>query len=109
MATVTTVATGTVRLTRRGRLVLVLVVTLLAVLAGLTLGHGSSLAASGAPSSHASRHTVIVAPGQTLWALASRVAPHQDPRLVVANIEAINHLTSSTVQAGQRLLVPAIG
>jgi LysM domain len=112
-ATAATAATAgtaaTLRLTRRGRLVLVMAVMLLAVLAGLTLGHGSSLAASRAPASHAMRHTVIVAPGETLWAVASRVAPHDDPRLVVATIESINHLRGSTVQAGQQLVVPTRG
>jgi hypothetical protein len=96
------------RLTRRGRLVLVAAVTMLAVLAGLTLGLGSSLAASSAPAPHAARHTVIVAPGQTLWSLATRIAPHDDPRLVVAEIESLNHLGGASVQAGQQLLVPQI-
>jgi hypothetical protein len=107
MATVQTVQT--VRLTRRGRLVLVLTVMVLAVLAGVTLGHGSSLAASPRPSTHAARHTVIVAPGQTLWSVASRVAPHQDPRLVVADIESMNHLATATVEAGEQLVVPTAG
>lgn len=96
------------RLTRRGRLVLVAAVTMLTVLAGLTLGLGSSLAASGGPAPDAARHTVILAPGQTLWSLATRIAPHDDPRLVVADIEALNHLTGAPVQAGQRLIVPQI-
>jgi hypothetical protein len=100
---------ATVRLTRRGRLVMVMTVMMLAVLAGLTLGHGSSLAASRTPATPTARHTVIVEPGQTLWAVASRIAPHDDPRLVVADIESMNHLPSATVQAGQQLLVPTIG
>ena len=96
-----------VRLTRRGRVVLVLTVMTLLVLAGFTLGHSSSLAAGRpAPSTH---HHVVVAPGETLWSVAVRVAPHDDPRLVVADIESLNHLKTATVEVGQQLLVPSIG
>jgi LysM domain-containing protein len=95
------------RLTRRGRLVLVLTVMLLLVLAGFTLGRGSSQAASRAhPSTH---HSVVVEPGETLWSVAVRIAPHDDPRLVVADIESLNHLSSAAVEPGQQLLVPSIG
>jgi hypothetical protein len=95
------------RLTRRGRLLLVLVVMLLLVLAGFTLGRGSSQAASRAhPGTHRS---VVVEPGETLWAVAVRIAPHDDPRLVVADIESLNHLANAAVEPGQQLLVPAIG
>jgi hypothetical protein len=93
-----------VRLTRRGRVLLVLTVMTLLVLAGFTLGHGSSLAASRAhPQPH---HSVVVEPGETLWAVAVRTAPHVDPRLVVADIESLNHLRSATVEPGQQLLIP---
>jgi hypothetical protein len=97
---------ASLRLTRRGRLVLVMTVMTLLVLAGFTLGRGSSLAASGA---HTSRHTLVVAPGETLWSVAARIAPHSDPRLVVADIESLNHLATPTVQAGEQLAVPTIG
>jgi LysM domain len=96
----------TVRLTRRGRLVLVLGVMLMLVLAGFTLGHGSSLAASRAPAAHRS---VTVEAGETLWGVAARVAPHDDPRIVVADIESFNHLSSAEVEPGQQLVIPTIG
>lgn len=97
---------ATVHLTRRGRLVLVLFVMVVAVIAGLTLGHGSSLAAS---RSHAKPHQVVVESGETLWSVAARIAPHSDPRLVVADIESLNHLSTPSVEAGQQLVVPTIG
>ena len=97
---------ATLRLTRRGRLVLVLFVVALATLAGFTLGHGSSLAAS---SARPVRHTVVVHNGETLWSVAARVAPHQDPRLVVAQIESLNHLSTPSVEAGQQLVLPTAG
>jgi hypothetical protein len=97
---------ATLRLTRRGRLVLVMFVMIIAVIAGLTFGRGSSLAAS---SAHPIQHTVVVSAGETLWSVAARIAPHDDPRLVVADIESLNHLASADVEAGQQLLVPTIG
>jgi LysM domain len=96
----------TVRLTRRGRVVLVMSVMFALVIAGLTLGHGSSLAASHAPAAH---HTVTVEAGETLWAVAARVAPHSDPRIVVADIESFNHLQSANVEPGQQLVIPRFG
>jgi hypothetical protein len=97
---------ATVRLTRRGRLVLVMTVMTLLVLAGFTLGRGSSLAAG---RTHRAPHTTIVAPGESLWSLAARIAPHADPRLVVTDIESMNHLASPSVQTGERLVVPTAG
>jgi hypothetical protein len=97
---------ASLRLTRRGRLVLVMTVMTLLVFAGFTLGRGSSLAASRA---HTTRHTLVVEPGETLWSVAARIAPHDDPRLVVADIESLNHLATPAVEAGEQLIVPAIG
>jgi hypothetical protein len=102
----TTGGSAPVRLTRRGRVVVVLAVMVLAVLAGFTIGRGSSLAV-GAGATHA-RH-VVVEPGESLWSVATRVAPTRDPRAVVADLEALNHLSSPTVEPGERLAVPASG
>jgi len=94
-----------VRLTRRGRLVLVLLAMAVMVVAGMMLGHGSSQAASPG----AAPRAVTVQAGQSLWSVAARIAPHQDPRLVVAKLEAMNHLPGGQVIAGQRLLIPRFG
>ena len=51
--------------------------------------------------------TVVVQPGETLWQIATRVAPGTDPRTTVHRIEELNGLTTATVSAGQRLYVPA--
>jgi hypothetical protein len=96
----------TVRLTRRGRLVLVVTLMMMLVIAGLTLGHGSSLAAS--HGSAAPHRTVTVEAGESLWSVAARVAPHADPRLVVADIESYNHLPSASVEPGQQLVIPVL-
>ena len=50
--------------------------------------------------------TYTVRPGDTLWAIASRTFPQADPRQVVAEIEAKNHMSHSTVVVGEVLQVP---
>ncbi|HTW21648.1 MAG TPA: LysM peptidoglycan-binding domain-containing protein [Mycobacteriales bacterium] len=105
--TTTRATRSSLRLTRRGRVVAVLVVMLSTVVGGFGLGRSTSLAAGRA---HAPvRHTVVVEPGETLWAVALRVAPHEDPRLAVADLERANHLASAEVAPGQELVVPAGG
>ena len=91
-----------VHLTRRGRLVVVLGMLVAMVFAGLSLGRspGQAEAHVVAP------RTVTVQPGETLWGLSARIAPHADPRLVVAEIERLNHLTTPAVFGGQQLVVP---
>jgi LysM repeat protein len=49
---------------------------------------------------------VEVQEGDTLWTLAQRHAPGSDPRLVVEGIRARNHLESTVIRPGQRLVVP---
>jgi Tfp pilus assembly protein FimV len=100
--------TSPIRLTRRGRLIVVLSVMALMVFAGIVSGHGSSQAA-GRGSLAATSRTLTVQPGETLWSVAARIAPHSDPRLVVADIESRNHLLGDQVLAGQQLRVPRIG
>jgi hypothetical protein len=87
------------RLTRRGVLVLALAVAALAVAL-------VSLAARSAPSHGAGRSlpaTVTVRSGDTLWAIASRIAPDRDPRAEVAELQRRNHLVGVDVTAGQVL------
>lgn len=95
------------RLTRRGRLVVVVLVTLLAV-AALLVGHGT-VDASTTPGGSAALRTVVVEPGETLWQISHRVAPHADPRDTVLRIEELNALAGPVVRPGQQLLVPAAG
>jgi len=90
------------RLTRRGRIVVVLFV--LALLA-VAFSVGVSSQAAGPSRPHAVP-TVTVRPGESLWQVAVRVAPGADPRLVVDELQRVNHLSSATVQSGQQLIVP---
>ncbi len=90
------------RLTRRGRVVVVFTALLLLVVAGFTLGRVSSQAAG--PSRPLP--TVTVQPGETLWQIAARVAPQSDRRVVVLQLEQLNHLTAGRVIVGQQLRLP---
>lgn len=103
-------AAAPLRLTRRARLLLTAVALLaVVVLAVLALGGPSAVAGTaggggGATATDARR--VTVRPGETLWAIAQRVAPGTDPRATIAEILDLNALESSGVQVGQVLLLP---
>jgi LysM domain len=50
--------------------------------------------------------TYVVRPGDTLWAIASRIAgPNGDPRPVVDQLEQVNH-TSGVIVPGESLRLP---
>ncbi len=93
------------RLTRRGR-VAVLGVLVLLLVASFTLGRvGDSQAATDAPAATTYSSTTVHS-GETLWSVAKRVAPGQDPRALVQRIRELNSLPTASVQAGQQLLLP---
>ena len=53
-----------------------------------------------------SRTVVVVKHGETLWDIAQAVDPHGDTRDTVVRIMELNSLTSTSVDAGQRLEIP---
>lgn len=91
-----------VRLTRRGRMLVVLLLLGLLLAAGFAVGRVSNSRADPAVT-----RTAVVQPGDTLWSIAARVEPGRDTRVVVSQIRAVNHLANASVQVGQRLLLPA--
>jgi LysM repeat protein len=93
-----------VRLTRRGRVALLLLLVALAFVAFSTTRTATQ--AFTGPSSPATRY-ITVHPGETLWQIARTVAPADDPRDTVDRIRDLNGLDTTVVQAGQRLVVPA--
>ena len=96
---------GSVRLTRRGRLV-VLTLAVLAILAiGFVLA-GGSVATDEAGTPEPTR-VVMVGAGDTLWDIAAGLADDGDVRAMVDRIQRLNALDTGMVIAGQRLLVPA--
>jgi len=93
----------TLRLTRRGRIV----VSALAALGivGSVLVAGTAVATDPEPPIEVA--TVTIAPGETLWHHAQDVpTTGQDLRDVVDTIMEINGLSTSQLQAGQQLLIP---
>jgi hypothetical protein len=67
-----------VRLTRRGRLVLVLLVAVLAFVA-LSLGRGAAPQATTTPAAGPVATAIVVQPGDTLWQIARDLDPAADP------------------------------
>ncbi|MET4590252.1 LysM peptidoglycan-binding domain-containing protein [Arthrobacter sp. 754] len=99
------------RLTRRGRIVLIGIplVILAAVLLSLAgfLNAPAKAADSAADLSVTPTVSVTVQAGQSLWAIAGAVAPERDPRDVIADIVQLNNLPAGGVVPGQQLFVPA--
>lgn len=97
-----------VRLTRRGRAVLrgLVVLAMLALMAGAALTMAHRAAADDGPTRPVAVVHHVVLPGETLWAIATELAPSADPRDTVARIVEFNALASSAVQAGQDLAIP---
>jgi Tfp pilus assembly protein FimV len=92
----------TVRLTRRG--IVVLAVAVLAL--GVALIWLARLSAPHQAADMPAPPAVTVEPGDTLWSIASRVAPGRDPRAEVAALQRRNHLTGVQLLPGQVLRVP---
>jgi hypothetical protein len=51
----------------------------------------------------------VVAPGDTLWRIATRADPGRDPRGVIDQIERENAVDPGTLQPGRVLVLPAAG
>lgn len=92
------------RLTRRGRILLVVLVAAL-LLVVFSIGRASSQASSSAVK--AAPATVVVQTGETLWQVARRVAPKADPRVTVQRIIDLNGLGGAAdVHPGQQIVLP---
>jgi len=92
------------RLTRRGRFVVAVIATLVALFGVFA----SQRAVAGEPGSAVAVTPRTVVAGETLWDIASsQAAPGQDVREVIDALVELNSLSGSDLQAGQELLVPA--
>ena len=93
------------RLTTRGRVVLVVLLALVAALVAVGIDAARSAAATddAATGTYA---TVIVQPGDTLWGMARELSPGDDPREIVQRLLDLNGLTSPIIVPGQELAVP---
>jgi hypothetical protein len=102
-STVASVRAGGLRLTRRGRAVLVLLA--LALVAGAVLLAPRASAEGTVSAQEVQRHVVV--PGETLWRIAADVTPAgQDVRDAVDRLVRLNHLPSASLMAGQVIVVP---
>ena len=101
----TTTRPSKLRLTRRGRLLLLglLVAVTFAV---FSLGRVSGHAETPATSTATTYVTHVVAPGDTLWSIARAAHPGADPRGYVQRIVELNSLGSADVHVGQVISLP---
>jgi LysM domain len=92
------------RLTRRGRLVVFLTFLLAACAVSVFMlsGAATGTAERGAP---VPVRVVQVEPGDTLWSIATRAAPGEDPRDLIDEIEQLNSLDGS-LRVGSSVAVP---
>jgi LysM repeat protein len=90
------------RLTRRGRVVLlglfVSVASLSSAVLFTTASRASDPEVGPAP-------TVVVQPHDTLWSIASRTSPRTDPYAAVADLKRLNNLDGYVVHPGETLVV----
>ena len=90
---------------RLRRAVAAIVVFGLAVAAWAALGVlGGALATPVGSASDPAAATVVVAPGDTFWSIASRIQPTGDVRPLVDRLVAAHG--GATLRAGERILVP---
>lgn len=94
---------GGLRLTRRGRVVVILIVALVVAAVGLV----GQRAVAGAPGGPLEVRLHTVAPGESLWQYARVLADgRQDVREVVADLRELNELDSGDLQVGQVVVLP---
>jgi LysM repeat protein len=91
---------GRLRLTRRGRAVLVALFVLIATIVITVVAPASRAADPPGPA-----RIAVVQPGDSLWSIAERHVPSRDRIIAVEEIRRLNRLDGYTVHAGQRLAV----
>lgn len=98
-------SSGGLRLTRRGRVVLV--VLALAIITALMIVFGSGTAATSDAGVITGTTNVTVQPGETLWSIAGEANPDGDIRDTMHDIVKLNSLVDGeTLQMGTKLAVP---
>ena len=89
------------RLTRRGRLVVLL--ACLGLVLSVAFLYGGSSVATDTPEP---TRTITVGQGETLWGIASELATNGEVRPMMHRIQKMNGLDSGMLLAGQELLIP---
>ena len=96
--------TTTLRLTRRGRIAVLLAALL--TLAVLVVALSPSTTATGEAADPVPTRTVTVQPGDTLWELATDANPNGDLRQTVDDIMRLNSLPTAHLPMGSEIAVP---
>ncbi len=96
-------ASTTLRITRRGRVVLSTLLALPILAASLFLATPGAQA--GNESGEVVTYTVLA--GESLGDIAGEIAPEEDPRAVIDQIRKANALSGAEVFPGQQLILPA--
>jgi LysM repeat protein len=95
---------GPVRLTRRGRLVLL--IGFVAVVFALLSVFGGQSAATSEVGEPVPTRTVQVSQGDTLWNIAATVAEPGQVRAMIHQIQELNALSGAGLEVGQQIAVP---
>ena len=95
---------GGVKLTRRGRIVVTLL--LLGLLLGAFVVFSGQSVATGDAGAPVATRTVVVGEGDTLWDIAAEVAEPGEIREAVHEIEQLNSLPGPVLTVGQEIAVP---
>jgi LysM domain len=101
------IAPATVRLTRRGELLIRRVTAAMVVLAvaGVLISLAVGVVGLLRPADR-TYETVVVQPGQSLWQIAAQHRVGGDVRDEIERIRSANRLSGADIQAGQRLIIP---
>lgn len=95
------------RLTKRGRRVFTTLAALPLVIAAFMFAlNGGSATATMSDAPAESYEYVTILSGESLWQVASEIAPSADPRDVISDILSFNGMSSAELQPGQRLALP---
>jgi LysM repeat protein len=93
------------RMTKRGRTVLLTLVATPLVIVALAFGINAGGATATSSSTPLAKVTVVG--GETLWGVAKQIAPNVDPRDVIADLMSVNRLNSADIYPGEQLSIPA--
>ncbi|TQL48356.1 LysM domain-containing protein [Homoserinimonas aerilata] len=101
-------AASHLRITQRGRRVLMTLAALPLVVIALFVALNGGMATATDASGPAELSYVTVSGGDSLWGIAEEIAPGEDPREVIAQLLRFNTLKGSDVVPGQQLAVPTM-
>ncbi|MCW2785563.1 MAG: LysM peptidoglycan-binding protein [Marmoricola sp.] len=97
-------AAPTVKLTQRGRVVVVLAFLAIALVVMMSLsGWATASRDGGTPEP---TRTIEVQPGDTLYGIAGTIASPGHIRDMVQHIEQLNSLTGASLTVGQKIAIP---